>query len=120
MYLEPPRGEAETAVNEWVQNHPEWTDDPVAHVFREQATPNGTSHVYGNYFFEQSVGVTTLLDRLEDRLANVQGGLWYRIGYHVCDHDDQDRETSDCAWDPARTREDGGVPADIPTFGGDT
>jgi hypothetical protein len=117
LYLEPPQGNAEQAVDNCVQNHPEWTGDPIAHTFQEVTPPDGPTYVVGNYRFEQSVTAIDLLDDLEQRLGNFQGGLWFRVGYHVCDHDGDDREESDCEFDPAMTRESGAVPAGVPTFG---
>lgn len=114
LYLEPPRGNAEQAVENWVANHPEWTDDPVAHTLREVDPPDGTAYAVGSFRFTQSVPNTALLDDLEQRLANIQGGLWYRIGYHECDHDESDR--ADCAWAADETRESGGVPLGVPSF----
>lgn len=115
LLLEPPKGEAESAVDNWVQNHTEWEDDPVEHTLIETNTEpdgSGTEYVQGDYRFIQDSTATGLLDGLESRLQDLEGGLWYRVGYHECDHDGSDR--SGCAWDDIR--ENGPVPADVPTL----
>jgi hypothetical protein len=90
LLLEPPKGNAESAVDNWVQNHTEWDNDPVAHELIETTTDvggEGTTYARGDYRFLQEGTATALLDDLESRLQSFQGGLWYRIGYHVCPHD---------------------------------
>jgi len=119
LLIEPPKGNAENAVNNWVQNHTEWTDDPVAHELVETNAGvggTGTAYLRGDYRFIQNETATELLDDLESRLQSLQGGLWYRLGYHVCDHDEQ--QGTPCSWtDPnSETREHGTIPADIPTL----
>lgn len=115
LYIEPPKGDAETAVNNWVENHNEWTDDPVDHTLAEVNTEldgSGTTYVRGDYRFVQDSTATDLLDDLEQRLGNLQGGLWYRIGYHVCEHDEDNPGA--CSFDDSMTRENGTIPSDIP------
>jgi hypothetical protein len=115
LYIEPPKGEGESAVDNWVQNHNEWADDPTDHTLTEQ-TPgidgDGTAYVGGDYRFIQEESADALLDDLAGRLESFQGGLWYRLGYHECDHD-EDSPTG-CSWEQVRESDD--VPADIPTF----
>jgi len=115
VMIEPPKGNAESAVDNWVQNYTEWAGDPVEHSLAETTAGidgTGTTYVRGDYRFIQEEAVSTLLDDLEARLQSFQGGLWYRIGYHACDHNED--TPSPCAWDV--TRENGPVPDDIPTF----
>jgi len=115
LFVEPPRGEAAEAVNNWVENHTEWLDDAVRHDLRETNAgleDGGTTCVRGDYRFVQEETADELLDDLENRLQSFQGGLWYRAGYHACDHD-EDNPTP-CSWED--TREWGDVPEDIPTF----
>lgn len=114
IYVEPPKGEAENAVNNWVQNHTEWTDEALSKALRETAAEidnSGTAYVTGDYLFVQDTPATDLLDNLESRLQAIQNGLWYRIGYHACDHDG---ELTPCSWDGTQTRENGTIPSDIP------
>ena len=115
LFIEPLRGNAEQAIDNWVQNHTEWTDDPVEHSLTETTASidsSGTTYVRGDYRFIQEESATTLLDRLEDRLQSLQGGLWYRIGYHACTHDEIN--PSPCSWE--RARESGTIHDDIPEF----
>lgn len=117
LFIEPPKGNAESAVDNWAQNHTEWADDPVEHSLTETETEidgDGTAYLRGDYRFIQEETPTSLLDRLESRLQSIQGGLWYRIGYHACTHDEDDPQP--CSWDDSETRENGTVPSDIPTF----
>ena len=116
LFIQPPKGSADTAVDNWVQNHTEWTADSVEHSLVETTTGvngSGTTYVRGDYRFVQEGPATTLLDRLEDRLRSFQGGLWYRVGYHVCTHDEDTPQP--CDWET--TRENGMIPDDIPEFG---
>lgn len=117
LFIEPPQGDAQTAVGNWVQNHNEWVDDPVEHSLAETNTEldgSGTTYVRGDYRFFQDGTATDLLDDLETRLGNIQGGVWYRIGYHVCDHDES--ATTACSFQDADSeiRENGTIPSDIP------
>lgn len=77
IMTEPPKGNAESAVDNWVQNHNEWTGDSEDHSLSETTAGvdgNGTTHIRGNYRFVQDSTATDLLDRLEDRLQSLQGG----------------------------------------------
>jgi len=115
IMIEPPKGNAESAVDNWVQNYNKWDADPVDHTHAETNTKldgSGVRYVRADYRFIQDTPATTMLDRLERRLKSFQGGLWYRIGYHVCDHDESDRD--ECSWDDIR--ESGTVPSEIPQF----
>lgn len=114
LYAEPPKGEVDTAINNWVSNFNEWTGAPEEHSLTEGNTEldgSGTQHIRGSwYFHDDSDSKTALLDDVESKLQAVVS--WYRIGYHVCDHDASN--PSRCSWDD--TREYGTVPSDIPTF----
>jgi hypothetical protein len=113
IMIEPPKGNAESAVDNWVANHNEWENDPVKHSLVETTADvdgTGTTYVRGDYRFIQDSTVTDLLDALESRLQSFQGGLWYRVGYHQCDHDEEN--ASPCSWD--EKRENGTIPSDIP------
>jgi len=64
----------------------------------------------GDYRFIQEETPEALCRDVMRRLDSFQGGLWYRVGYHACDHDEQNG--SSCSWDYVW---DGGtVPSDIP------
>jgi len=114
LFIEPPKGDAESAVNNWVENHTEWGDDPVEHTLREVAESGDedTAYISLDYRFVQEKTASDLLDDLESRLQSIQGGLWYRVGYHECCHDDENDRS--CTWE--NTREGGDVPANIPQF----
>jgi len=115
IYVEPPRGGAEEAVNNWVENHNQWEHDSVEHELTEATAgidDDGTLYARGDWRFIQEETADELLDDLEERLQNFQGGLWYRAGYHACDHDED--EPTPCSWED--TREWGDVPDNIPTI----
>jgi hypothetical protein len=119
LYVEPPKGNAESAIDNWVQNHNEWESDAKKHKLREGNTNpdgSGTEYVVGEYRFYQDEIATTLLDNLESNLSYIQGGLWSRIGYHICDHDDETDSSGGCSWssENSEVREVGTVPSDIP------
>jgi len=114
FYIEPPNGNAETAVDNWVMNHTEWMSDPQEHTLREvpadPAVIGSPMTVTGTYRFLQEEPASDLLDDLEARLQSFQGGLWYRVGYHECSQDEEN--PTPCSWE--QTRENGSVPDDIP------
>jgi hypothetical protein len=115
LFFEPPVGDAESAIDNWVTNFTEWKSDPVEHTLTQRNTEydgSGTEYVAGSYRFYQSDDKVALLDDFENRLQSIQGGLWYRIGYHICDHDEDDR--GGCSWDDKR--ENGTIPSDIPNL----
>jgi len=116
IFAEPPNGSAETAIDNWVANYTEWTADPVTHTLRETTTGidgSGTTYLRGDWrFVDQGEVPTDILADLSGRLQTFQGGLWHRLGYHVCTHD-EDRSTP-CSWD--EKHEWGAVPSDIPDF----
>ena len=110
VFSEPPLGDAQTAVDKWVSNHNEWNSDPASHSLTIKEIDGG-QFLMGDYrFIQEGETPTGILTDLSDRLKSVQGGLWHRLGYHVCSHD----ETSPaaCAWDT--TVEYGTVPAFVP------
>lgn len=113
---EPLKGEAETAVANWVENYAEWTADPAEHSLTETDAAldgTGTTYVRGDWRFEdQGETATDILDDLSARLQSIQGGLWHRLGYHVCTHDEE--AASPCSWD--YKLEWGTIPTDIPDF----
>lgn len=116
VLAEPPKGEAETAVANWVENYTEWTGDTVEHALTDANTAidgTGTAYVRGDWRFEdQGEDPTNILSDLSGRLQSLQGGLWHRLAYHVCTHDEADPQP--CSWD--ETVEWGTVPSGVPDF----
>ena len=118
VFHEVPKGEAENAVQNWVENHPVWSEDPVEHSMRETAilSSDGVEvpYVAGDFRFHQdAVDATALLDDLEARLQSIQTGLWYRLGVHEdCDYHEDNQQP--CEWDPSLKREHGDIPSAIP------
>lgn len=115
LFIETPKGNAESAVDNWVENHNGWTSDPVEHTLTETNTEidgSGVDYLSGDYRFIQEESVDELLDDLESRLEGFQGGLWYRVGYHECSHDED--LPGSCSWEEQRESSD--VPSEVPTF----
>ena len=113
VLFEQPRGEAENAVSNWVANYQEWNADPVAHSLSEANTEldgSGVRYLRGDWRFNQNDETPTdILQDLSDRLQSMQGGLWHRLGYHVCTHDENN--PTPCEWD--ETVEHGSVPSGV-------
>lgn len=102
VLCEPPKGKAENAIQNWVKNYQEWTADPVEHTFTETSTnpygDGGTQYVRGDWrFIQNGEDPTNILTDLSDRLKSFQGGLWHKLGYHVCSHSEDN--PSACSWD---------------------
>lgn len=109
--------QANDELDKWVNNHSEWVEDSTEHHVRETNTdPSGSGVTYwrGSYRFEYSDAKDNLLQKCEDKLTDKCD--WYRLGYHVCDHDESDRQG--CSWDDERewTAKDQSIPSDVPTF----
>lgn len=111
--MESPKGNAHNAVDNWVRNFTAWKGKP-AHNTLTEVTEGGTTYLRGDYRFRLNDEKTALLDTLEHRLQRFQGGLWYRVGYHVCNHDEADSRKHACMWQS--TREHGDIPDDVPTI----
>jgi len=118
VFIEPPKGDAENAVDNWVSNYSEWTADPVEHSLTEATAGidgSGTAYVRGDWrFIDQGESPTEILDDLSGRLQSFQGGLWHRLGYHLCSHDEDQPHA--CSWD--QSLEWGTIPSDIPEIRG--
>lgn len=114
VFVEPPKGDAENAINNWVDNYTEWTSDSVAHELTETNTEldgGGTTYLQGDWrFVDKGETPTDILTDFSDRLQSMQGGLWHRLAYHVCTHDESN--LTPCAWD--ETVEYGTIPSGIP------
>lgn len=114
VYCEPPKGNAQMAIDNWVTNYQEWTADPTDHTLVETNTRmdgTGTPYLVGYWrFVDQGETPTNILQDLSDRLGQIQGGLWHRLVYHVCHHDEDTPQP--CAWE--QKREADSIPDDIP------
>lgn len=83
--------EANAALDTWIANHAEWVEDGTEHRLVELGTEPGGGVTYwaGTFRFELADAKADLLQTCEDKLVN--GCSWYRLGYHVCDHDESSR-----------------------------
>lgn len=87
-----------TAVNDWIDSYSETLELQSGDLIETESV-DGQQYLYGYWRFEISDDKTSLLDDAENALSGVV--QWYRIKYHVCDHDESDR--SGCTWDDERT-----------------
>jgi len=114
IYAEGPknvkRDEVRLPVGKWAGQHKRWSDDPSKSPMQVDLTPSGVGYAVGNYRFYTTDDKVVLITDVADRLQNVVS--WYRIGYHLCDHD-EDLSTG-CSWDD--TAEYGPVPDEIPSL----
>lgn len=107
--------EINTVMDDWMSNQSEWEADSTNHVITERETGSGILYYGGTYRLTfDSEPKDTLLQKCGDKLKNKVD--WYRLGYHVCDHDETDR--TGCSWDDEREWTDAGVsiPSDVPDF----
>lgn len=105
----------ETRLNDWKTNNNRWTDDSVAHELNEYRAIDGTLICYQmSIRFDQTDMKANLLQKLTDKLDNKVD--WYRVGYHICDHDDENG--SPCSWDDVVewTAKDVTIPTDVPNI----
>lgn len=102
-------------MDDWVSDQSPWTADPNTHQITDQ-TDQGTGSRYrmGSYQFLLEDAKANLLQKCEDKLVNKTD--FYRLGYHVCDHDSDDRPG--CSWDDQRewADKDVTIPDYVPTF----
>lgn len=105
-----------TSVQNWEDNHTEWTADTVSHTITGVNTEidgTGTDYLRGDFRFKWSDDKTILLDDLETTLQSDVD--WYRVGYHQCTHDGSG---GGCNWDDKRewTASNVTIPAGVPDF----
>ena len=91
----------------WLVNMQPWAERPNdVPSQRERPGP----HYRGDLTFAWTEEKSIILDQIEGYLSSYCD--WYRIGYHVCDHDEADR--GDCVWD--MQRDGGAVPDFVDSF----
>jgi len=116
LQIEPPKEDIKTAVNNWVQNHPEWTDDPEAQSLGETDTgtlgDSGVRYIRGDFRFKETVDRAVLLDDLQTRLQPLPDNPWWRMRWHRCHRDEAN--PGDCEFDPDKTRQTDDVPTKVP------
>ncbi len=120
VLCEPPKGDAENAIQNWVENYTEWDGDTEEHSISEintQDDGSGVQYLRGDWRFVQNgEEPTNILGDLSERFQSVQGGLWHRLGYHVCDHDEAvgtECPPWDDSHDDVEIEQWGDVPAEV-------
>lgn len=99
----------------WMTNMQPWTDDEVvnevpSNMRNTNIDGDGVDYYAVQLAFEWTEDKSIILDQINGYLSSYCD--WHRIGYHVCDHDEQERDG--CSWD--EVREGGSVPDDIPSL----
>lgn len=105
----------EAAMNDWVQAHAEWDGQPA--TFSEWNTEldgSGATYYATQARFIMDDTKDNLVQKATDKLKNKVA--WYRLHYHVCDHDEDDRAA--CPWTDRRewTAKDATIPAGVPNL----
>lgn len=105
----------EARIQTWKDEHTRWTGDSVDHTLKEYRDIDGT--LLGHFIpirFEQTETKANILQKLTDKLK--EKVAWHRVGYHACDHDEQD--ATPCSWSDSAewTAKDTAIPDGIPTF----
>ena len=109
--------EIDQEVQNWVDSHTEWLDDPVTHEISARNTDiggSGTDYLAGDFRFEWGDDKQTLLDNCEATLQDYVD--WYRFGYHECTHDG---DGGACGWDDKVEWTKNGsttIPSGVPDF----
>jgi len=104
--------EANTAMDDWVSNNTEWVEDPGEHKIALADSGTDVMWLHGSYRFELTDAKDNLLQKAGDKLENKVP--WYRLVYHQCDHDEDDRPG--CPWDEKQewTDKDVTIPPEPP------
>lgn len=105
----------ESNINDWVDNNDEWVEDPTDHELTE-VSPIDSDVTYHSVSvrFNQSDTKDNVLQKFTDKLKNKVD--WYRVGYHACEHDENN--PSNCTWedDVEWTDKDVTIPPEVPEF----
>lgn len=103
--------ELRTALDDWVANHSEWVADVEEHQITDAPFDDYRA---GTYRFKNTDAKSNLLQKCEDKLKN--NLHWFRLGYHVCDHDEPPFDN--CPWDDKRewSDKDHSIPPEVPDF----
>ena len=104
--------QANQLVEQWLNTHNPWTEDPIPHEIRLVDDPimDTSRHFRGDLRFEIDDDMTAIRDQMKTDLAGVTS--WYRIGYHRCDHDESEADA--CSWDSLTDY--GDVPSEMPAI----
>lgn len=105
------------AVQNWVDNHDEWLGDDAEQTVdavntKEDTTNDGVQILAGEFRFNTTTTKVQILDDAEATLQNYVA--WYRLGYHVCDHDETD--PGQCDFTDQREYNPGQIPPGVGTF----
>lgn len=104
--------QANQLVDQWLQTHTPWAEDPTPHRIDLVDDPlsNAPVHFSGDVRFERDIDMVTIREQITTDIAGIAS--WHRIAYHKCTHDED--SASPCSWDDVT--EDGTVPSDVPDF----
>lgn len=99
----------ETRINDWVSKNNNWTNDRTEHSLR---TIHDGEYYLINVRFHEDDTKTNILQKFEDKLKDKVS--WYRVGYHVCDHDSTTGDGCSFIDLTEWTAKDVTIPDDIP------
>lgn len=88
-------------------------DDRLTPIDPTETEPLDEAYRAGLWRFDSDEeDVDDLLDAFEAVLSGT--AKWYRLRYHLCDHDlPAEERTGGCEWDDAKTRSGGPVPPEL-------
>jgi len=100
-------------VDDWIVGHDRWEQDSAEHslsVTNSAIDGSGTEYLRGDFRFNRTDDRGSIESSFQGLFQDIFN--WYRIGYHRCDHDEEN--PSPCNWDGQI--EDGQVPDFAPVF----
>lgn len=95
-------------IPQWLISHQAWEGEGPNDPPTLQAADDEHEYYTADWRFAWSADKEVLIANIDQYTAAYTN--WHRIGYHVCDHDGENR--SGCEWD--EWRESGTVPAWVP------
>jgi hypothetical protein len=108
VYVEPPKGNSQEAITNWVENYSEWQGRVDDHALT--AVPEHDWLTGGWFLEDQGEEATGIVTDLSDKLSSFQGGLGHRIVYYISEHDADN--PGECV--PVEATESGDVPSAVP------
>jgi len=100
-------------VSDWIAGHDRWDGDSIEHSLTVRNTKidgSGVEYLGGDFRFNQTDDRASIESSFQALFRAIFS--WYRIGYHPCEHDEENG--SPCVM--VGQIEDGNVPNDIPTL----
>ena len=120
LHAEPPKGDAENAVDNWITNFSRWTGGAEQPLGETQTQETETAFVAGGwYFVDNDEDRQNVIISLSDELATFQSGLWHYAAYSASNHDLEARGGDSWQYlvdSENRSTDAKTVPSEIPRF----